>query len=83
MPNYDYKCDTCDNVFEEFHSIADRNIPVGKICGEPNCEGKIESKIGFPGFAYDNIKTKHSKKEPGWFREKMQEMKVKVPGNTL
>ena len=31
MPNYDYECDSCDNFFEEFHKIADREIPVGKF----------------------------------------------------
>ena len=47
------------------------------------CGGEIKQIIVAPYFGYDNIKTKHSKKEPGWFREKMQEIKRTVPGNTL
>ena len=33
MPTYLYKCNECENNFEEVYRVADRNIPVGKTCG--------------------------------------------------
>ena len=96
MPTYDYKCENCGQIFEKDLKIADRKIPTESPCveqilhdenptgqGFEACGGKITQIVVAPYFGYDNIKTKHSKKEPGWFREKMQEMKVKVPGNNL
>lgn len=43
MPNYDYKCDTCGNVFEKFHGMSETpNVSCTK-CGEP------ASKMFSPG----------------------------------
>tara|TARA_Y100000590_G_scaffold351442_1_gene403654 strand:- start:485 stop:763 length:279 start_codon:yes stop_codon:yes gene_type:complete len=92
MPTYDYQCEKCGNTFEETLKIADRNTPCEVPCKQDiqqtnhmsiKCGGEIKQIIVAPYFGYDNIKTKHSKKEPGWFREKMQEIKRTVPGNTL
>ena len=48
------------------------------------CGGEVKQIIvKASGFAYDNIRTKHSKQEPGWFKEKMTDMKRNNPGNTL
>ena len=33
MPTYQYKCNECENEFEEIHRIADREVPVDKLCG--------------------------------------------------
>jgi len=81
MPTYDYQCDKCGNTFEEQLSISERKVPEGR-CMECN-DGDVRQILTAPYFGYDNIKTKHSKKEPGWYREKMQEIKRTVPGNTL
>ena len=37
MPNYDYRCETCDHTFEEFHPIRDREKPCKLPC--PACGG--------------------------------------------
>lgn len=43
MPTYEYKCDSCGYVFEEFQSMKD--APLTKC---PKCQGKIQRLIG-PG----------------------------------
>ncbi len=40
MPTYEYKCNNCGYVFEEFQSINDEPI---KIC--PKCGGSVRKKI--------------------------------------
>ena len=52
MPAYDYKCKSCENVFEEFRTIAKRN-EVGECpeCGSSEVEmsfGNSSLKIGDP-----------------------------------
>ena len=43
MPTYEYKCDSCGYVFEEFQSMKDD--PLSKC---PKCGGKVQRLIG-PG----------------------------------
>ena len=90
MPTYDYKCEKCDHTFEKSLKIADRGVPTESPCEEqlhraaPICGGEVKQIIVMAsGFAYDNIRTKHSKKEPGWFKDKMTDMKKNIPGNAL
>ncbi len=40
MPTYEYKCNNCGYVFEEFQGINDEPI---KIC--PKCGGSVSKKI--------------------------------------
>ena len=84
MPTYDYECIKCGYVFEEDLKIADRKIPTEERCRFPTCGGEVKQIIvKASGFAYDNIRTKHSKKEPGWFSDKIKDLKRNNPGNTL
>ena len=84
MPTYDYECKKCGYTFEEDLKIADRKIPTEERCRFPTCGGEVKQIIvKASGFAYDNIKTKHSKKEPGWYSDKIKDMKRNIPGNTL
>jgi len=41
MPNYDYKCLSCNTKFEIFQSIKDEPL---KLC--PNCNGELKRMIG-------------------------------------
>ena len=94
MPYYDYECKKCGLEFEEFHKIDDREEPC-KLVPHPKCdvyiaphagvaECEIKMKVVAPVFAYDNIKTKHSKmKEPSWFKDRMKDIKKNYPNNTL
>ena len=97
MPTYDYECKKCGYTFEEDLKIADRNIPTESPCVQEidvqqtkhmtfaqACGGEVKQIIvKASGFAYDNIRTKHSKKEPGWFSDKIKDLKRNNPGNTL
>ena len=84
MPTYDYECIKCGYSFEEDLKIADRKIPTEERCRFPTCGGEVKQIIvKASGFAYDNIRTKHSKKEPGWYSDKIKDMKKQFPGNTL
>ena len=84
MPTYDYECIKCGYVFEEDLKIADRKIPTEERCRFPTCGGEVKQIIvKASGFAYDNIRTKHSKKVPGWYTDKIKDMKRNIPGNTL
>ena len=74
MPNYDYECYSCDNLFEEFHKIADRNIPVDKICGQCG-EGKIRMRLIYSGIG-DPIRM-GLRKPDATFREHLKEIKRK------
>ncbi|CUU07992.1 putative regulatory protein, FmdB family [Candidatus Kryptobacter tengchongensis] len=40
MPTYEYKCDNCGYIFEEFQSINDEPV---KIC--PKCGGSVRKVI--------------------------------------
>ena len=94
MPTYDYRCEKCGHTFEENLKIADREAPTKLPCTQQTqstkhmsfeCGGEVKQIIAAPYFGYDNIHTRHStkNKEPGWFKDKMTDMKKNIPGNTL
>ncbi len=93
MPTYDYECIKCGYSFEEDLKIADRKSPTESPCTQQisqtkhmsfECGGEVKQIIvKASGFAYDNIRTKHSKKEPGWYTDKIKDMKRNIPGNKL
>ncbi len=43
MPNYDYKCQSCDHVFEVFQSMNDAKL---EDCPEDGCDGKVKRLLG-------------------------------------
>ena len=86
MPTYDYECTKCGLTFEEDLKIADRKIPTEERCRFPTCGGEVKQIIvKASGFAYDNIKTRHStnNKEPGWFKDKITDLKRNNPGHSM
>ena len=83
MPTYDYQCQKCGHTFEESLKIVERDAPTELPCRFEECGGKVEQMVAAPYFGYDNIKTKHSKKVPGWYTDKIKDMKRNIPGNTL
>ena len=98
MPTYDYKCEKCGHTFEEDFKIADRNIPTESPCSQEidvqqtkhmtfaqACGGEIKQIIAAPYFGYDNIHTRHStkNKEPGWFKDKITDLKRNNPGHSM
>jgi putative FmdB family regulatory protein len=94
MPTYDYKCEKCGYAFEEDLKIADRNIPTESPCVQQisqtkhmsfECGGEVKQIIAAPYFGYDNIHTRHStkNKEPGWFKDKITDLKRNNPGHSM
>ena len=91
MPTYDYKCEKCDHTFEESLKVVDRGVPTESPCEEqlhravPICGGEVKQIIAAPYFGYDNIHTRHStkNKEPGWFKDKITDLKRNNPGHSM
>lgn len=83
MPTYDYKCEKCEHTFEEDLKIADRKIPTESSCKQ--CGGEVTQVVAAPYFGYDNIHTRHStnNKEPGWFKDKITDLKKNNPGHSM
>ena len=98
MPTYDYECIKCGYGFEEDLKIADRKIPTESPCVQEidvqqtkhmtfaqACGGEVKQIIAAPYFGYDNIHTRHStkNKEPGWFKDKITDLKRNNPGHSM
>ena len=43
MPNYDYKCEKCEHVFEVFQSMNDAKLT---DCPQEGCDGKVRRLLG-------------------------------------
>ena len=94
MPTYDYQCEKCGYAFEESLKIVDRNVPCETSCEQDipqtkhmsiKCNGEIHQVMHAPYFGYDNIHTRHStnNKEPGWFKDKITDLKRNNPGHSM
>jgi len=85
MPYYDYVCEKCGLEFEESLPIVDRDAPTEQPCRFPTCGGEVKQIIAAPYFGYDNIHTRHStnNKEPGWFKDKITDLKRNNPGHSM
>ena len=98
MPTYDYRCEKCGHTFEESLKMAARNVPTESPCTQEIdvqqtkhmtfaqvCGGEVKQIIAAPYFGYDNIHTRHStkNKEPGWFKDKITDLKRNNPGHSM
>lgn len=43
MPNYDYRCEKCGNVFEIFQKMSDPKL---ETCPEQGCNGQVKRLLG-------------------------------------
>lgn len=43
MPNYDYRCEKCGNVFEIFQKMSDPKL---ESCPEKDCGGQVKRLLG-------------------------------------
>jgi putative FmdB family regulatory protein len=43
MPNYDYRCQSCDHVFEVFQKMIDPKL---EDCPQDSCEGTVKRLLG-------------------------------------
>ena len=46
MPNYDYECQKCGNLFEVFQSMNDPKLT---DCPEESCDGNVKRLLGTGG----------------------------------
>ena len=79
MPFYDYKCNSCENIWEEFQSIKNNKKPEKKPC--PNC-GKKEVKqiiLQAPNCAVDT-EMRITNKAKGGFKDVMQKTLAPLKG---
>ena len=62
---YDYYCDKCEKIWEESHSIANRDEPVGKDCP---CEkdGKVRRGVCAPALSFEGSVSPIRKAGSGW-----------------
>jgi putative FmdB family regulatory protein len=77
MPLYEYICNSCQHVFDEFSSIADRNLPTEKPC--PSCgEMSVTQKVGVTPLA-DPVRLGRIKAPEG-FRDVLRNVKKNTYG---
>ena len=45
MPRYTYRCDSCEEQFQEFHLISE-TLTICKLCDAENCLVRIPQLVG-------------------------------------
>jgi len=81
MPNYDYECESCGEIFEESLLIARREEPTKKPCPQENCEGKVKMSFAAPYVGDPWHFTK--KKIDDGFKDKLNQIKSKHLHSTI
>ena len=79
MPTYNYSCSNCNKLWEEMHTIAERESPCSKPC--PHCRKKKVFKTMegcLPGLGADATLTP-DKASGGRWSEVISRIKSKVP----
>jgi putative FmdB family regulatory protein len=80
MPYYDYKCSSCEHVFEENMKIVDRNKPTEKPC--PSCSKTSVSHVFGKSHIGDPWHHAGRRIDDG-FRDRLREIKKLNPRNTI
>ena len=78
MPYYEFECKNCSNVFEEFQTIANIDVPLKSVCSSCNESGHIERLIS--GADICDPVSLGVKKVPKAFNDLLHGMNRKVPG---
>jgi putative FmdB family regulatory protein len=78
MPTYDYRCEACEEIWDSFEMISNRDKPCKKKC--PHCgEKKVTRHIGeFPSLTTDTNLTPN-KKTGGQWNDLMGKVKNYTP----
>lgn len=80
MPTYDYNCENCGHVFEEFLSMSKCDKPISDPC--PKCGQKKVKKM-VSSFAICDPVTLGLKKPDRGFRDVLSKVREKHPKNTM
>jgi len=81
MPTYDYRCEKCNYVFEEFLTISQRNKPTEQECPSTDCNGEVVMLVAAPHMG--DAWVHNSKKVDRGFKDRLQEIKGSHPGSTM
>lgn len=79
MPNYDYKCEKCEHVFEVFQSMNDAKLTE---CPQEGCDGKVKRLLGtgsaviFKGSGFYQTDYRSESYKAGEKKEKASEKKA-------
>ncbi len=78
MPTYDYRCESCGEIWDSFQMISNRDKPCKEKC--PYCgKKKVVRHIGeFPSMATDTTLTAN-KKTGGQWNDLMHKVKSYTP----
>jgi len=77
MPNYEFKCDDCGNIFSRFLKIEERNQPLSESCVKCGCS-RMNRNYSAIGILSDSTQTAN-KKTGGQWNELMAKIKPKIP----
>lgn len=80
MPNYDYSCLSCKETWEEFHTIANRETPLGEPCPKCGC-ATVQRAYNTPIAVGDPFI--YVQKVPDGFKRVLKNVKRRNPGNTI
>ena len=58
MPLYEYKCEDCENEFEEMLHFSERDDPINEPC--QSCKGTVQLKMSMGSFHL---------KGSGWYKD--------------
>ena len=85
MPLYDFECEKCSHTFEEFQTIAQMDIPLGKSCPSCNKKGHM-IRIVRKGRIVDSVRLESTKgrlRPTKDFQEIMTRIKKNHPGSSI
>lgn len=81
---YSYKCDKCEEIWDETHKMDDRKIPEGLPCPKCNEEGSVRQYLGggVPSLIHEPSNTMSKNTPDGW-RDTLREMKKTYKVNNI
>lgn len=81
---YSYKCEACEEIWDETHRMDDRKIPEGLPCPKCEKEGTVKQYIagGFPAMVHVTDGTVSRNVSDGW-RDRLKEMKKTYKVNNI
>ena len=85
MPEYNFECTKCQNVFESFQTIKNMDKPLDMPC--PSClkDGHMIRLVGSPSVG-DSIRLESTKgriKPSNDFNDRLKEIKKNYPGKKI
>ena len=80
MPNYTYRCDACEHVWEAFYTMAEYKKPCEEPCPECN-EMKVQKAVdNIQGVQIDtNADWTNTKNLPNSLKERMNQIAEGLP----